>query len=117
MGSESVHVDWMESKVAERIAARVATVCGVPLAKVEPLVILKYEPGQYFKQHHDGSMRSHTVFLYLNTVEDGGETYFPKPNYLRWGSTTFLYFHFLLKYVEAICKTREKGETYLPKLG
>lgn len=78
--SFSVHVDWDESWVAERIAARVAAVAGTELRYVEPLVVVRYEPGQYFKLHHDGSMRPSTVFVYLNSLEPdgGGETYFPE---------------------------------------
>lgn len=57
-----------------------ATVAGYPLAHVEQLALIRYRPGEYFKQHHDGSMRAKTVFIYLNDVApgNGGETYFPK---------------------------------------
>ncbi|CAE7701171.1 P4H7 [Symbiodinium sp. CCMP2592] len=64
--SSSVHLEWNETIVTERIAARVAAVTGTCLAQVEPLVMLRYEPGQFFKLHHDGSMRPSTVFVYLN---------------------------------------------------
>lgn len=79
--SMSVHLDFDESVVVERIAARVAAVAGATLDRVEPLAVLKYEPGQYFKQHHDGAFRSSTVFVYFNDVEEGGETYFPNLEY------------------------------------
>eukprot|EP00930_Biecheleria_cincta_P045556 TRINITY_DN31398_c0_g1_i1.p1 TRINITY_DN31398_c0_g1~~TRINITY_DN31398_c0_g1_i1.p1 ORF type:complete len:241 (-),score=48.28 TRINITY_DN31398_c0_g1_i1:20-715(-) len=77
--SSSVHLSWDETIVTERIAARVASVTGSQLAQVEPLVMLRYEPGQFFKMHHDGSMRPSTVFVYLNGLEPGGggETHFP----------------------------------------
>eukprot|EP00933_Yihiella_yeosuensis_P083402 TRINITY_DN97614_c0_g1_i1.p1 TRINITY_DN97614_c0_g1~~TRINITY_DN97614_c0_g1_i1.p1 ORF type:complete len:244 (+),score=44.89 TRINITY_DN97614_c0_g1_i1:106-837(+) len=77
--SSSVHVTFEESMVVERIGARVASVAGTSLEYVEPLVVLKYEAGQFFKMHHDGSMRPHTVFVYLNDVEPGGggSTHFP----------------------------------------
>jgi len=77
--SSSVHLEWNETIVTERIAARVAAVTGTCLAQVEPLVMLRYEPGQFFKLHHDGSMRPSTVFVYLNGLEPGGggETRFP----------------------------------------
>lgn len=78
--SYSVHLAWEESFVTERIAARVASVAGMPISHVEPLVMLRYQPGEYFKKHHDGSFRTSTVFVYLNDLEDencGGETYFP----------------------------------------
>ncbi|CAJ1369185.1 unnamed protein product, partial [Effrenium voratum] len=64
--SSSVHLQWNETIVTERIAARVAAVTGTKLSQVEPLVALRYEPGQYFHLHHDGSMRPSTVFIYFN---------------------------------------------------
>merc|ERR1712232_804115 len=78
--SSSVFLEFDESLVVERIAARVATVAGFPLSHVETLVLLRYRPGELFKLHHDGSMRAKTVFLYLNDVpaESGGATRFPK---------------------------------------
>eukprot|EP00435_Cladocopium_sp_Y103_P072860 s658_g41.t1 len=51
--SSSVHLQWDETIVTERIAARVAAVTQTKLAQVEPLVMLRYEPGQFFKLHHE----------------------------------------------------------------
>merc|ERR1740121_623047 len=78
--SSSVMLDFDESIVVERIAARVAAVAEFPLSHVESLVLLRYKPGEHFRLHHDGSMRAKTVFLYLNDVapENGGSTRFPK---------------------------------------
>lgn len=77
--SSSVHLEFEESYVVERIAARVAAVTGHSLEHVEPLVALRYEPGQFFKMHHDGAMRPATVFVYLTGIEPGagGTTHFP----------------------------------------
>lgn len=77
--SSSVFFDFDEDPVVNRVAARVAHCAGFPLSHVEPLALIRYRPGEYFKQHHDGSMRAKTVFVYVNTVEpgSGGETYFP----------------------------------------
>eukprot|EP00971_Amphidinium_carterae_P021245 419425-Amphidinium_carterae.1 len=46
---------------------------------MEPFNMVKYEPGEYFKVHHDGKVRTMTVLVYLNDVleGDGGETSFP----------------------------------------
>jgi prolyl 4-hydroxylase len=52
----------------------------------ETLQLLRYEPGQFYEEHHDyieldrerlQGPRILTVFLYLNTVEEGGGTNFP----------------------------------------
>merc|ERR1712113_673372 len=78
--SSSCFLQFDESLVVERIAARVAAVAGYPMCHVESLVLLRYRPGEHFRLHHDGSMRAKTVFLYLNDVppECGGATRFPK---------------------------------------
>lgn len=55
----------------------------------EPLQLLKYEPGEYYKEHLDWiddeevtrqGPRLLTVFMYLNDVEEGGETVFTEYN-------------------------------------
>ena len=52
----------------------------------EYLQLLQYEPGQYYRQHHDYiphhkdmpcGVRILTLFIYLNDVEEGGGTHFP----------------------------------------
>lgn len=77
--SDSVYLTFDESYVVERIAARVAHVTGYSLEHVEPMVALRYGPGQFFKMHHDGAMRPATVFIYLNGLDEdgGGQTSFP----------------------------------------
>lgn len=51
--------------------------------------LLKYDPGTFYKTHHDYlehnldrqcGVRLMTVFLYLNEVEEGGGTEFPRYN-------------------------------------
>jgi prolyl 4-hydroxylase len=59
----------------------------------ETLQAQKYEPGQYYKEHHDYfdlwtkeyktytewmGQRTWTFMCYLNDVEEGGETDFPQ---------------------------------------
>eukprot|EP00927_Polykrikos_kofoidii_P056972 TRINITY_DN51069_c0_g1_i1.p1 TRINITY_DN51069_c0_g1~~TRINITY_DN51069_c0_g1_i1.p1 ORF type:complete len:322 (+),score=53.45 TRINITY_DN51069_c0_g1_i1:67-966(+) len=70
--SMSVRLTWAESVVIDRISARVASVTGYDVSFVEPLVLLKYEKGEFFKVHHDGAMRPATVFIYLNDIPEGG---------------------------------------------
>lgn len=38
----------------------------MPLQHLEPLVVVRYDPGEYFNEHHDGAFRPVTVLLYLN---------------------------------------------------
>ena len=69
---------------------RIAAATGMELVHGEPLVILRYAPGEQYRPHRDyvppGSIerdrphagnRARTVCVYLNTVEAGGETEFP----------------------------------------
>jgi prolyl 4-hydroxylase len=71
------------------IKNRIAVYLNAPINNGEPLQGQRYQPGQYFKQHNDsfhgGSYeteclssgnRTHTFMLYLNDVEEGGETAF-----------------------------------------
>lgn len=60
---------------------------GIPETNSEHLQLLRYEVGQKYKVHHDyipyhrnrqGGPRILTVYLYLNDVEEGGETNFNK---------------------------------------
>lgn len=65
---------------------------GVPMANAEPLVLLRYQPGEEYRPHRDylppstpgntpmldqPGQRVHTVFTYLASVDEGGETDFP----------------------------------------
>jgi len=54
---------------------------------MEHYQLLHYNVGEQYKEHHDfiyeqsqmpQGPRQFTFFLYLNTVEEGGETYFPR---------------------------------------
>jgi len=67
-------------KMIEWIAAR-------PKKHMEHYQLLHYEVGQQYKEHHDFILdqakmsqgpRQFTFFLYLNDVEAGGETHFPR---------------------------------------
>lgn len=75
--------------VITTVEKRVADMIGIPVAHGEGLHILNYKPGQEYKEHFDyfaetsksaANNRICTVILYLNDVEEGGETYFPKLN-------------------------------------
>jgi prolyl 4-hydroxylase len=59
----------------------------VPVENGELLQVLRYEPGQYYKAHHDyfadefnlkrGGQRVATMLMYLSDGVEGGETFFP----------------------------------------
>jgi prolyl 4-hydroxylase len=81
---EDFGLRWLQWRMLEPL--------GVPMANAEPLVLLRYQPGEEYKPHRDylppstpgnspmpdqPGQRVHTVFTYLTDVEEGGETDFP----------------------------------------
>jgi prolyl 4-hydroxylase len=70
----------------EGIERRASQTLGIDRNQLEGLQVVKYEPGQYFNQHHDwftpdyakkvGAQREFTIFAYLTTSD--GATEFPK---------------------------------------
>jgi len=72
--------------LVQRVHDRIAKVTGIPADNSEDLQLLKYEPGQFYKTHHDyiehqrdrrSGPRILTFFLYLSDLEEGGATNFP----------------------------------------
>lgn len=81
------HCDWHVRKVDRLIA----TISQTRESHGEYLNLLRYSPGQEYKGHYDaiqvdadcaiyndGGQRCQTALIYLNTVNDGGRTTFPK---------------------------------------
>eukprot|EP00929_Paragymnodinium_shiwhaense_P112996 TRINITY_DN81266_c0_g1_i1.p1 TRINITY_DN81266_c0_g1~~TRINITY_DN81266_c0_g1_i1.p1 ORF type:complete len:725 (-),score=95.70 TRINITY_DN81266_c0_g1_i1:166-2340(-) len=66
------------SQLASTLRARFAAVAGVPLSQVEDLNLVRLCPGQSHRAVHDGRHRSISAHVYLNDVDDGGETRFTK---------------------------------------
>ncbi|PCJ27106.1 MAG: 2OG-Fe(II) oxygenase [SAR86 cluster bacterium] len=79
--------------VIEDLSLRVAEVVGVPLENAESLQVIHYSESQEYAPHFDawdaatergqrcmakGGQRMITCLLYLNDVEEGGGTSFPK---------------------------------------
>ena len=81
------HCDWHVRKVDRLIA----TASQTKESHGEYLNLLRYAPGQEYRGHYDaiqvdadcaiyndGGQRCQTALIYLNTVNDGGKTTFPK---------------------------------------
>jgi prolyl 4-hydroxylase len=76
-------------ETTNRVHNKIENVTGIPQMNSEYLQLLRYEPGQFYQTHHDYiphhvdrqmGVRTLTVFLYLNDVEEGGGTNFPHLN-------------------------------------
>lgn len=91
--SSSTHLWLGETPVIAGVEARIAELAKLPVENGEGLQVLHYGPGQEYKPHFDffdpalkgshvvlayGGQRVLTCIMYLNTVEDGGETHFPE---------------------------------------
>jgi prolyl 4-hydroxylase len=85
--SSSMFFQEGENEVVARIEKRVSQIMNIPVEHGEGLQILNYQIGQEYKTHFDffkstsqavRNPRISTLVMYLNDVEYGGETYFPK---------------------------------------
>ena len=78
----------------KRIVKNVSQLTGLPVSHFEDFQVVHYSPGQKYIQHYDpcqpktpqcirdmgedrAGVRRFTFFIYLNDVEEGGETHFP----------------------------------------
>jgi len=78
-----------ENETVTRIEKRFSQIMNIPIAHGDGLQVLLYTPGQEYKPHHDffaetsrasANNRISTLVMYLNDVEEGGETSFPMLN-------------------------------------
>ena len=85
--SSSMFLEESENDIVARVEKRVSAIMNIPIEHGEGLQILKYTPGQEYKAHYDffsstskaaNNNRISTLVMYLNDVEEGGETFFPK---------------------------------------
>lgn len=72
-----------EDLVVGAINRRIATISKTDPFQGEPLTVLRYQPGQQYRLHHDAlppgtdNQRIRTVIIYLNQGYEGGQTVFP----------------------------------------
>lgn len=82
--SSSMFFEESENESIKQVESRVAELMNIPISHAEPLQVLRYQPGEqyhphfdYFTKGNDVNNRISTLVMYLNDVEEGGETYFP----------------------------------------
>ncbi|MFT4863936.1 MAG: prolyl 4-hydroxylase [Ilumatobacter sp.] len=91
-------VGWVkhdETAVVHSLVERVSGLVGIPIGHAESLQVVHYGKAQEYRPHFDaydmntekglqrtkqGGQRIVTALMYLNEVEDGGSTIFPKLN-------------------------------------
>lgn len=91
--SSRVFLTRAETPLIDDVENRLAALTGWPVSHGEGLQILRYEPGQQYKPHHDwfdpaksgsashlkhGGQRVGTTVIYLAAAQAGGGTSFPK---------------------------------------
>ena len=87
--SQSAFFKKSEYKLLKNIEQRAAKLMKVDYVQIEPVQIVKYEPGEKYDNHYDWfkhpektrdgkGQRLQTMFVYLNDGYEGGSTSFPK---------------------------------------
>ena len=88
--SSSMYFQENENDIISKIEKRISSIMNIPIEHGDGIQILKYTPGQEYKAHFDfftsaskatKNNRISTIVMYLNDVEHGGETFFPKLNF------------------------------------
>ena len=88
--SSSMFFQENENGIITKIEKRISSIMNIPIEHGDGIQILKYTPGQEYKAHFDfftssskttKNNRISTIVMYLNDVEHGGETFFPKLNF------------------------------------
>jgi prolyl 4-hydroxylase len=72
------YLPWAKDSVHTHLHDYVNETFGFDYTHVEMLFVNRYDPGGFYKMHYDGRQRTVTMLLYLNDVEKGGGTTFPR---------------------------------------
>lgn len=83
--SQTAYLDRGMDPFISKIDQRCSEIMRSPVENGESLQVVKYEEGGEYRPHYDyflgergkESNRVSTLLMYLNNVDDGGETYFP----------------------------------------
>lgn len=90
--SSQAWLHYQEDPLIREIGERVSNLVEIPLSHAEPMQVVYYKEGEHYGPHHDAynidsiegaratrgwGQRYKTALLYLNDVEEGGETSFP----------------------------------------
>lgn len=82
--SDGSPMHWLiEDPAIHALNRRIAAASGTAWEQGEPLLILRYSPGQQYRSHFDyvpglANQRIKTALIYLNTGYEGGQTQFVK---------------------------------------
>jgi len=91
---------WIEKgdPIAQKVFEKVIELTGKTLEHCEKLQVVRYQPGTYYRSHHDsccddsegclgfardGGQRIATLLIYLNSEFTDGETHFPEHGDLK----------------------------------
>jgi prolyl 4-hydroxylase len=95
--SETAWIDKSDP-IAQKVFQKVLELTGKSIENCENLQVVRYQPGTYYKAHHDsccddsegclgfakeGGQRVATLLIYLNSEFTDGETHFPDHGELR----------------------------------
>jgi len=80
--------DCVSDPLVKDVIERMTNLTGIPYDNYEQMQLVRYEPGQFYQQHHDeggvkkfSGPRILTIFVYLNNVSSGGGTKFEYLNF------------------------------------
>ena len=118
--SEQLWITDEQHQIAKKISDFCENILDLPKKNMESLQLVKYDVSGYFKEHYDAEPdktknnnikdRAHTFIVYLNNVEEGGETRFPNLNInIKPKKGSALYFKTLLSDGVLLKKSLHQG--------